>query len=251
MNSTMLRRVALLPRRIQWSRFSTQSPTTKEEDDLEEHELEEQLMEFEEMGDPYGVPSSKLCSTAPRKFRQASNTVLSILSAQKNHGARKERLVREIIRVDGVSYIQARQTLAEINKANDSGKQLVTLPYKIGVIAGLAGGLLSIPLVCHKGSAVWFNDNFVHCPEPDDGLDSLENAWLVGEWTWGWMEPCLGTLSFLLLSFQFSRAQMQNLQWKPYTERLLSMRADRLAAAFPQYERQIVRDFSTTDPWNN
>ena len=58
-----------------------------------------------------------------------------------------------------------------------SGKQLVTLPYKIGVIAGLAGGLLSIPLVCHKGSAVWFNDNFVHCPEPDDGLDSLENAW--------------------------------------------------------------------------
>ena len=101
------------------SRFSTQSPTAKEADDLEEHELEEQLMEFEEMGDPYGVPSSKLCSAAPRKFRQASNTVLSILAAQKNHGARKERLIREIIRVDEVSYMQARQTLAEINKAND------------------------------------------------------------------------------------------------------------------------------------
>ena len=76
-------------------------------------------MEIEELGDSYGVPSATLCATAPRKFRQASNTVLSILAAQKNHGARKERLVREIIRVDEVSYIQARQTLAEINKAND------------------------------------------------------------------------------------------------------------------------------------
>ena len=97
------------------SSFSTQSPTAEEE----EEQIEE-LMTLEGMEeDGYGYPCPATCSTIPRKFRQASNTVLSILAAQKNHGARKERLVREIIRVDNVSYLQARQTLAEINEAND------------------------------------------------------------------------------------------------------------------------------------
>ena len=36
---------------------------------------------------------------------------------------------------------------------------------------------------------------------------------LVGEWTWGWMEPMLGTLSFILLAFQFSRSQMRRMAW--------------------------------------
>merc|ERR1712007_304436 len=105
-----------------------------------------------------------------------------------------ERLTREIMRVDKTTYLQARVRLTQINKDNDHWKSLVTLPYKVGLFTGAGAGIISIPLVFHKPSAVWFNDNFVHCDPPDDGLESLENGWLVGEWTWGWMEPFLGTV---------------------------------------------------------
>lgn len=69
--------------------------------------------------DKYGYPSAAVCERVPRKFRQASNTVLSILAAQGIHGARKERLMREIVRVDKVSYLEARAILAKINNEND------------------------------------------------------------------------------------------------------------------------------------
>ena len=104
---------------------------------------------------------------------------------------------------------------------------------------------------------------------PDDGLADLDTFWNVGSWTWGWMEPYLGTASFVLLGLQFSRAQMQKMDWKPYTEAVLSWRANRLADQFtfffvflprmffhinhnryPQYNRVIVRDFAKSDPWN-
>lgn len=243
-----MRRVAFKPlRRIQWS--SSSSPSDKNEDAAKQEEIDLALLDAHGI-EKYGAPTDELCATMPRKFRHASNEVLSILSAQQNHGARKERLLREIMRVDKVSYLEARKTLVEINKSNDMWKKMVTLPYKIGIFGGFFAGTISIPLVCHKPSAVWFNDQFVHCPAPDDGLESLENCWLVGEWTWGWMEPCLGTISFLLLAFQFSRAQMGNMQWQPYTERVLGMRANRLADIYPDYERQIIRDYSKTDPWD-
>jgi hypothetical protein len=44
---------------------------------------------------------------------------------------------------------------------------------------------------------------------------------------------------------------MQKMGIKPYTELLLSMRATRLAAKYPQYERNIVREFSKSDPWDS
>ena len=64
---------------------------------------------------------------------------------------------------------------------------------------------------------------------PDGGIDALQSFWNVGSWTWGWMEPYLGTASFVLLGLQFTRAQMQKINWKPYTEAILSWRANRLA----------------------
>ena len=72
-----------------------------------------------------------------------------------------------------------------------SGKQLVTLPYKIGIFTGIFCGTMSIPLVCHKPSAVWFNDTFVHCDPPDDGLESLENAWCAHQWQQELLIYCL------------------------------------------------------------
>lgn len=58
------------------------------------------------------------------------------------------------------------------------------------------------------------------------------------------MEPAIGTVSFLLLALQFSRAQIQNLGVSPYTKRIKQWRAERLAAAFPTYDTAVVMAYS-------
>lgn len=58
------------------------------------------------------------------------------------------------------------------------------------------------------------------------------------------MEPAIGTVSFVLLALQFSRAQMQNLGINPYTKRIKQWRAERLASAFPKYDTAIVMAYS-------
>lgn len=57
-------------------------------------------------------------------------------------------------------------------------------------------------------------------------------------------EPPLGTISFSLLAFQFSRAQLQNLGLKPYTEKVKRWRGERLAEAFPQYDASVIIAYS-------
>lgn len=166
-------------------------------------------------------------------------------------GARKERLLREIMRHDSCTWEVAREKVAAMNKDNDKHGWMVTLPYKIGIFFGFVGGFASLPMVFHRDTALWFNEHFVHEPLPDEGLEALDTIWGVGTWTWNWMEPPLGTASFLLLGLQLARAHMQKMNWKPYTEWVLNRRADRLAGLYPQYERQIVRDFSISDPWDS
>eukprot|EP00211_Chloroparvula_japonica_P014833 CAMPEP_0119122706 /NCGR_PEP_ID=MMETSP1310-20130426/2882_1 /TAXON_ID=464262 /ORGANISM="Genus nov. species nov., Strain RCC2339" /LENGTH=250 /DNA_ID=CAMNT_0007112405 /DNA_START=40 /DNA_END=792 /DNA_ORIENTATION=+ len=196
-------------------------------------------------------PSIDEARCLPRKFRECNNDIIYTLSIQGEHGARKERLLREIMRVDECTWKEARAKLAEMDSYNDTYHSLVTLPYKLGLGVALFASISSIPLVFHRDSAVWFNNIFVHEDLPDGGLESLDTFWKVGSWTWGWMEPYLGTASFVLLGLQFSRAQMKNINYKPYTEAVLSWRANRLAAKFPQYNRVVVRDFSKSDPWQN
>mmetsp|Transcript_8966 Transcript_8966/g.16118 ORF Transcript_8966/g.16118 Transcript_8966/m.16118 type:complete len:113 (-) Transcript_8966:129-467(-) len=101
-------------------------------------------------------------------------------------------------------------------------------------------------MVFDVDTAMWFNRKFVtmDIPEPSE-LDT----WLeVGAWTWNWMEPVLGTASFVLLCLQFSRAQIQNLGLKPFTKYLKEMRARNLAKAFPQYNEHFLIEFGETDP---
>lgn len=54
--------------------------------------------------------------------RQAKNGV---------HGACRERLVREIMRVDQLEWEEALLKVEEMNKENDKGSWLVTFPYKV------------------------------------------------------------------------------------------------------------------------
>lgn len=200
----------------------------------------------------FRVPSIEEAANQQRKFRECTNDLLFVMSSAGEYGARKERLVREIMRVDKVDWTTARSKVdTEINVRNDRGKWLVTLPYRLGVFLGLSAGISAVPLVFHRPTAVWFCENFVNEDMPEGGIESLDTIWKVGNWTWGWMEPYLGTASFVLLALQFTRIHMQRLHLKPYTEMMLSWRADRLARDFPEYDRSIVRDFSKADPWHS
>ena len=87
---------------------------------------------------------------------------------------------------------------------------------------------------------------YVTTDVPDD--KDLETALEVGSWTWNWMEPPLGQMSFFLLCLQYARAQLGNLGAKPYTAWFLQRRAERVAKTYPQYCANIVESFSEGDP---
>jgi hypothetical protein len=144
----------------------------------------------------------------PRGWSQVSNNDLVVLAKQGVHAAREERLRREIMAIDQVEYLEADKKLEEINHTNDSAAGFLTVPFKLGAGIGIVGAVSSVPLVFHKETAVWFNEQFVHTDLPEGGVDALDTFWKVGNWTWGWMEPYLGTASFVLLGFQFTRAQV-------------------------------------------
>ena len=80
-------------------------------------------------------------------------------------------------------------------------------------------------------------------PEPED----IETALEVGTWTWNWMEPVLGQVSFFILCMQFTRDRMQNIGWQPYTETVKNYRADRIIRLYPQYNERIMRDYALGD----
>ena len=105
--------------------------------------------------------------------------------------------------MDSVDYQAACKTFEVIEKANKEFSFIKTMPYKIGIASALTAGFASIPLCFDIGTAVWFNENYVttDVPEPKD----LETMLEVGAWTWNWMEPPLGQISFFLLCLQFAR----------------------------------------------
>merc|ERR1719510_2943276 len=118
------------------------------------------------------------------------------------------------------------------------------MPYKVGIATGVTAGVGCIPMVFSRDLAKWFNSNFVTAEEATAA--DLETVWEVGSWTWGWMEPPLGTASFVLLAMQFIRAQMLNMSLAPYTEWVQNLRASRLSKQFPQYNKDVVEDFART-----
>eukprot|EP00298_Acanthocystis_sp_HF-20_P024667 c3539_g1_i1.p1 GENE.c3539_g1_i1~~c3539_g1_i1.p1 ORF type:complete len:230 (-),score=68.29 c3539_g1_i1:24-713(-) len=199
---------------------------------------------------PLKVPNYEQVSDMPSKFCELNNETLSVLAIQGVHGAHKERLLREIMRVDNVSWENAHTKLKELNQANDSYRFLATLPYKVGFSTAIFFGFGSVPVILHRDTALWFNNQFVHEDLPEGGAEALDNCFKVGAWTWNYMEPVLGTASFVLLALQFSRAQMLNMDIHPYGAVVALWRARRLAKLYPQYTSSIVRDFAKSDSWS-
>merc|ERR1712216_524395 len=107
------------------------------------------------------------------------------------------------------------------------GMRLALIPYQVGLVSAGVSAVLSIPMVFSKPTALWFNHHYVttDVPEPRD----LETVLEAGSWTWNWMEPPLGTFSFVLLCLQFCRAQIKKMGKSPYSGMIQKWRADRLA----------------------
>ena len=106
----------------------------------------------------------------------------------------------------------------------------------------MLSGLATFPLCFSHDVALQFNDFMVTTAVPDQ--EDLETMLEIGSWTWGWMEPPLGQLSFFLLTLQFARAQMENMGAKPFTHWRLGQRSGSVVSSFPQYNKRVVYDFA-------
>jgi hypothetical protein len=190
------------------------------------------------------VPSVLEAKAMPLSYRTMDNTSLVTLAHLSDHDAAREMLKRHIMDVDDCSYDEAEIKFKEIAKKNLEGAWLLGVPYRIGITAALVAGFGSIPMVFDLGTAQWFNEYFVTTDVPDP--EDIETWLEVGSWTWNWMEPPLGQISFLLLCLQYSRAQMDNLGIKPYTTRIKRMRAKWLVKDFPQYDAGVLMLYSET-----
>ncbi|KAL7523188.1 hypothetical protein ACHAXR_000057, partial [Thalassiosira sp. AJA248-18] len=139
----------------------------------------------------------------PSRLQDMDDRTLLTLAAIEDHSAREEILKRHIMDVDNVKYEEACETFANIASHNIQGYYLVALPYKVGIFTATAVGIVSIPMVFHLPTVEWFNEWAVTTDHP--ALRDLETPLEVSTWSWNWMEPPLGTMSFLLLCMQYIR----------------------------------------------
>lgn len=182
----------------------------------------------------------------PRDLSSLPNEIVVTLAIQENHVAREEMLRREIMAVDDVDWETASKKILEMKRSVRHILKWGTLPYHFGACAAVIASVASIPLVFGHDSVEAFNDAFVTMETlPENELDT----WLeVGAWSWNWMEPPLGTVSFVLLCFQFARNQVRNagVSLSPYQSLLYSLRRKRLLESHPQYDRGILNNFAET-----
>jgi hypothetical protein len=192
---------------------------------------------------------------ASRNFCEMTNEELLPYAVRDILGACRERLVREIMAVHNISWDDAQSKMEEIDNANKAfGTKftsavgyLASTPYFVGITASVTAGIASIPLVFDLDSAKRFNEHYVTADVAEE--KDLETWLEVGSWTWSWMEPVLGQVSFLLLCLQFARNQMINLKWRPYSHALRNIRSRRLQRAFPEYNAMVLHQFSVNDKW--
>lgn len=187
---------------------------------------------------PRGVPPISIC------VQDMEDRTLLVLASIEDHSAREEILKRHIMDVDRVKYEDATNKFATIARHNIQGYYLVALPYTVGIFSATTLGFIAMPMVFHLPTVEWFNEFAVTTDIPE--LRDLETPLEVGIWSWSWMEPPLGTMSFLLLCLQFVRGQMVNLGIKPYTSWIKAHRGKQLANAFPKYDAKILTAYSET-----
>ena len=169
------------------------------------HYSETYRNEEQEKEDPSALipPSMDMAKSMATGLSQMDNTTLTTIAALGHHEAGCEVLKRHIMAVDNLSYKEACVQFEVIAKTNRGTLNIEVLPYLAGISLGMIGAFGALPMVFDLTTALWFNEGWVttDVPEPRD----LETKLEVGSWTWNWMEPPLGTFSFVLLCLQYAR----------------------------------------------
>ncbi|KOO27348.1 hypothetical protein Ctob_003574, partial [Chrysochromulina tobinii] len=133
--------------------------------------------------------------------------------------------------------------LLGIAKACVENQMLMKAPYQLSIYTALVAGWTSLPLVFHYTTASIFNDYFVTAEPPDVGE---ADTWLeVGAWSWSWMEPPLGTISFFLLCIQFARDQRMSIGGLSMVEQMQEKQIAMIArqAAFARFDGPALRQY--------
>lgn len=187
-------------------------------------------------------PSVRTARLQPKHISEMGHSTLAALALQKNHSAHRERLIREIMSVDNCSWEEAHKVLSKMDAYKERHYWFVTFPYRLGIVIASSLGIGSIFLVFHPSTANWYGTRIAG-EELPEGTDSVADMSInqVGTWTWSWMEPMIGTASFVLLCAQFVRAQLVRMNMKPFLAVMESRKAGRVAARFPQYDQSMIR----------
>lgn len=194
-------------------------------------------------------PSVQTAMLQPTHVSEMGHSTLAHLALQGNHFAHRERLIREVMSVDNISWDEAHQIIEEMDKYKERYYWFVTMPFRVGIVAATFLSIASCLLVFHPPTAHWYGVNIAGEELPDDKKhvdDMTINQ--VGSWTWNWMEPMIGTASFVLLCAQFMRGQFLKLQMKTFLEMMESRKATALARKFHQYDKSMVRTWAKPLP---
>lgn len=194
-------------------------------------------------------PTLEVAMRQPAHVSELGHESLAELAMQGNHNAHRERLLREVMCVDGVNWEEAHKVLAKMDVYKERYYWLESAPYRLGMAGAVVAAVAATLLVFCKPFALAYGTQVAGEDLPD-GVESIDQMTTnqVGTWTWSWMEPMIGTASFVLLCCQFTRAQVLKINMKPYGEYILQWRADRLANKFSQYDRSMVRAWAKHMP---
>merc|ERR1740124_209893 len=189
-----------------------------------------------------GKPTLEYARQMTTSYGAMSNTGIIYLCKEGDRRASMEAVVRNIMVVDSVEYDEASKVLDEMLRFNKNQMHAHIVPYVTGLTAAMTGFVVSWPLVFGKETARWFNDEFVTMDLPAPG--EVETVLEVGSWTWSWMEPIMGQISFALLTLQFARNQLINIGIKPYQSAMRQYRARQLVKKYPRYDVKLLTDMT-------
>jgi len=190
-------------------------------------------------------PTVAYAKGMPRSFSSMRHEQIIQLCVEGSHQARREALVRNVMTIDNIEHDDAVKVVSKISEENRKLMYLEYLPYHTGIAAASIFGAFSFPMIFSKDVVLWFNEGYVTADVP--GKEDLETILEVGSFSWSWMEPIIGQASFIFLVLQFMRSQAINLGLKPYGDKILGVRSQRMIKKYPQYDPIFLEWFSESD----
>mmetsp|Transcript_59112 Transcript_59112/g.132418 ORF Transcript_59112/g.132418 Transcript_59112/m.132418 type:complete len:374 (-) Transcript_59112:43-1164(-) len=173
---------------------------------------------------------------------------LIILSDRGHNPAAAERLVRNIMTVDGCDHDVATTKVAEIDTFHRNAVQRTIWMYFVGIGMASFSAFAAFPLVYSQGLTELTGLSIVSTdvPEPLE----VHNMFKVSNWSWGWMEPLTGAASFIALMWQLKK------QWADEIGVLDSYHAGKSLAVngdgvtvlkkYTTYDREALKTFVLT-----